>query len=185
MMQVLMLEAKAQAMSQETRSMVHGPNRRTSISLNDDFQNDFWGFMADSPTSIRLPDHTLYGRLNAVLQEQNEELAEWTEVNAKLQSARRNRRTYEFSAEDSDDLKVIAAARLKLEKRIRPPQLRASATHMEASSRTPDTDLKKSQELTYVSHLSEQRVVQCECTFWELRLSQCRVKEQQHRTAGR
>ena len=47
-------------------------------------------------------------------------IPDWEEEHARLQAARRNRRVHEVATGDTDDLKVIVDARLKLEKDLAP-----------------------------------------------------------------
>ena len=47
--------------------------------------------------------------------QKEKEIVEWTDVNAKLQAARHNRRIYDVSADDKDYLKVMTETRLMLQ----------------------------------------------------------------------
>ena len=75
--------------------------------------------MGDLRRSKRLPDQTVYGpKLWYYFQETTgKHDAERSEENAKLQAARRNRGIHEVLTDDKVYFKVIADARLKLEKR--------------------------------------------------------------------
>ena len=79
--------------------------------------------MEDPRKSKRPPDQTVFGlKLGQDYPriEETKEMAEWAPEDAKPQAARRNGGIYEVLTEDKDYFKVIADARLKLEKDTSP-----------------------------------------------------------------
>ena len=90
--------------------------------------------------------------MDKILQEtMGKQVAEWAEQSARLQASRRNRGIYEVLTDDKDHFKVIADARLKLEKETGPavpciekedsrgkPQ--AVATSIDASEEQSDSE---------------------------------------------
>ena len=107
--------------------MIRGPKWRISNSLRCRLgRHDVWSCIQDSEVDLiewiedpqgskRLPSQTVCG-LKLSKKKSEISIAEWAEMSAKLQTARRNRRIYEVSADDKDYRKEKAGARLRLER---------------------------------------------------------------------